>query len=226
MIGGMSWQSSAEYYKLINQMVSYKLGGLHSARLVMFSVDFYEIERAQHQNRWEVAADILSEAGLALKSAGADFLVLCTNTMHKVAETVEQKSGLPLLHICDVTSVAIARQNLRVVGLLGTRFTMEEEFYRSRLEEKSKAKVLIPDEKSREAIHRTIYEELCKGVVSEASRRRCVRIIGRMVERGVEGVVLACTELPLLLRGVNLGIPLFNTTELHAKAAVDTALTS
>ena len=224
LIGGMSWSSSAEYYRLINQWIAERLGGLHSGRVVLYSVDFAEVAQAQHKGQWEDVAALLAEAGRSLKRAGADFLVLCTNTMHKVADEIAAGSGLPLLHIADVTGAAIQRSGLRTVGLLGTRFTMEEAFYRGRLEERFGVEVLIPAEKDREVVHRVIYEELCRDRIEEVSRRAYVEIIGRLVERGAEGIVLGCTEIPLLIRPADVDVPLFDTTRLHAEAAVDLAL--
>ena len=224
LIGGMSWSSSAEYYRLINQWIAERLGGLHSGRVVLYSVDFAEVAQAQHEGQWDEVAALLSEAGRSLKRAGADFLALCTNTMHKVADEIAAGSGLPLLHIADVTGAAIRRSGLRRVGLLGTRFTMEEAFYRGRLEERFGMEVLIPAEKDREVVHQVIYEELCRDRIEAASRRAYVEIIGRLVERGAEGIVLGCTEIPLLIRPTDVGVPLFDTTRLHAEAAVNMAL--
>jgi len=225
LIGGMSWNSSLEYYRLINESVAEKLGGLHSARIVLYSLDFDEIERAQHQGRWDDATNILTEAGSALKQAGADFLVICTNTMHKVAGAVADGVGLPLLHIGDVTGNAIKEQNLRAVGLLGTRFVMEERFYRERLWEQSGVEVLVPGEEERAMIHQIIYDELCQEEIKDSSRRACIDIINGLVEQGAEGIVLGCTELPLLIRPSDIDVPLFDTTRLHAEAAVKMALT-
>jgi len=224
LIGGMSWESSAEYYRLINQLVAEKLGGLHSGRIVLYSVDFDEVERAQREGRWEDAAAVLANAGKALARAGADLLVLCTNTMHKVARAIEDGSGLPLLHICDVIGVAIVRRGFRTVGLLGTRFTMEEPFYRGRLEDRFDVQVLVPGPEDRDAVHRIIYDELCRGRFEDASRRFYVEVIERLVERGAQGIVLGCTEIPLLLGRGDVDVLLFDTTRLHAEAAVELAL--
>jgi len=224
LIGGMSWNSSLEYYRLINESVAEKLGGLHSARIVLYSLDFDEIEQAQNQGRWGDATSILTEAGRALKQAGADFLVICTNTMHKVAGVVADGVGLPLLHIGDVTRDAIKEQNLRAVGLLGTRFVMEEQFYRERLREQSGVAVLVPGEEERAIVHRIIYDELCQEEIKDSSRRACIDIINGLTEQGAEGIVLGCTELPLLIRPGDIDVPLFNTTQLHAEAAVKMAL--
>lgn len=224
LIGGMSWESSAEYYRLINQLVAERLGGLHSCRIVLYSVDFDEVERAQREGRWDDAAAVLANAGKALARAGADFLVLCTNTMHKVARAIEDGSGLPLLHICDVTGAAIVRRGFQTVGLLGTRFTMEEPFHRGRLEDRFDVQVLVPGPEDRDAVHRIIYDELCRGRLEDASRRFYVEVIERLVERGAQGIVLGCTEIPLLLRQGDMDAPLFDTTRLHAEAAVELAL--
>ena len=224
LIGGMSWNSTLEYYRLINEGVSSKLGDLHSARVVLYSLDFDEIERAQREARWDDAADILVKAGAALKQAGADFLVICTNTMHKVADVVAGATGLPLLHIVDVTGNAIRERGLRQVGLLGTKFVMQEQFYQERLRKDFGIHVLVPDDNDQGKVHRIIYNELCRGKISNASRRACLKIIDGLTGRGAEGIVLACTELPLLIHSQNVDIPLFDTTQLHAEAAVKMAL--
>jgi aspartate racemase len=224
LIGGMSWNSSLEYYRLINESVAEKLGGLHSARIVLYSLDFDEIEQAQRQGRWDDATNVLTEAGSALKQAGADFLVICTNTMHKVADAVAGSVGLPLLHIGDVTGSAIKEQNVRAVGLLGTRFVMEEQFYIERLEERFGIRVLVPGEEERAMIHQIIYDELCQGEIKDSSHHACIDIINGLIERGTEGIVLGCTELPLLIRPSDVPVPLFDTTRLHAEAAAKLAL--
>jgi aspartate racemase len=224
LIGGMSWNSSLEYYRLINQFVAQKLGGLHSARIILYSLDFDEVERAQREARWDDAATILAEAGRALKLAGADFLVICTNTMHKVAEQVAGSAGLPLLHIGDVTGNAIIERRLHKVGLLGTQFIMKEQFYQRRLRERFGIKVLVPQEKEQARVHRIIYQELCQGKIRDYSRRACVKIIAGLIGQGAEGIVLGCTELPLLVQPSDLSVPLFDTTHLHAQAAAKLAL--
>ena len=220
----MSWNSSAEYYRLINELATQRLGGLHSARMILYSVDFEEIERTQREQRWDDAATILAKAGIALKEAGADFTVMCTNTMHKVAETVAQRAGLPLVHIADVTGNAIRQYGLRKVGLLGTRFVMEELFYRERLEKAGDIEVLVPEEEERSIIHRIIYDELCRGSIKPASRRVCIKVIAGLIGQGAEGIILGCTELPLLIRPSDVNVPLFDTTRLLAEAAVNLAL--
>lgn len=224
LIGGMSWNSSLEYYRLINELVSRKLGGLHSACVVLYSLDFEEIERAQQESRWEDAADILAKAAIALKQAGADFLLICTNTMHKVADEVGESAGLPILHIVDTIGNAIREQGLSKVGLLGTRFVMAERFYRDRLKKRFDIEVVVPAEDEQAVVHRIIYGELCRGKIASPSRRACLEIAEKLIERGAEGIVLGCTELPLLLRPHDILVPVFDTTRLHAEAAVEMAL--
>ena len=223
LIGGMSWESTVEYYRLINEVVTQRLGGLHSGQIVLYSVDFDEVERAQAEGRWDDATAILSGAAQSLERAGADFLAICTNTMHKVADQVAASTDLPLLHIGEVTGAAIARQGLKKVGLLGTRFTMEEGFYRDVLE-RFGLRALVPPESDMDTVHSIIYQELCKGQIEESSRRVCIQIIGRLAKRGAEGIVLGCTELPLLIRPEDVDVPLFDTMRLHAEAAVEMAL--
>jgi aspartate racemase len=224
LLGGMSWESTVPYYRIINQVVGERLGGLHSARLLLWSVDFEEIERLQRSERWEESGELLADAARTLESAGAELLVICTNTMHKVAGRVEESLTIPLLHIADATAEAIRDAGIGRVGLLGTRFTMEQDFYRGRLEERHGLDVTVPDEPGREATHRIIYEELCRGRVLEDSRSELRRIVERLVERGAEGVVLGCTEIGLLLRQSDAPVPLFDTAEIHARAAALRAL--
>jgi aspartate racemase len=224
LIGGMSWNSTLEYYRLINELVANTLGGLHSARIILYSLDFEEIEHAQHEARWSEAAKILVTAGIALKQAGADFIVICTNTMHKVADAVAERSQLPVLNIVDITGNAVKEQGLSKIGLLGTRFVMEEKFYRDRLEKCSDIEVLMPSGEERGVVDRIIYEELCQGKIESASRRDCLQIIEGLKERGAEGIILGCTELPLLIRPSDVQVPLFDTTRLHAEAAVKLAM--
>ncbi len=224
LIGGMSWNSTLEYYRLINELVAARLGGLHSANIVLYSLDFAEIERAQRESRWDDAADILVKAGTALKQSGVDFLVICTNTMHKVADAVAERSQLPLLHITDVAGRAIAENGLRRVGLLGTRFVMGESFYRDRLQKCFGIEVLVPGQEEQNIVHRIIYEELCLGKIEEASRHACFKIIEGLRGQGAQGIILGCTELPLLIRPADVRVPLFDTTRLHAEAAVRLAL--
>jgi aspartate racemase len=224
LIGGMSWNSTLEYYRLINEMIAARLGSLHSANMVLYSLDFEEIECAQRESRWDDAASILTKAGKALKQAGADFLLICTNTMHKVADAVSRSSGLPVLHIVDVTGNAIREQGLAKVGLLGTRFVMGEPFYRDRLKGRFDIDVVVPAENEQAIVHRIIYDELCRGEVSISSRQVCLKVIEGLKGRGAEGIILGCTELPLLIRSDDVTVPLYDTTRLHAEAAVELAL--
>lgn len=224
LIGGMSWESTVPYYRLINQTVKEQLGGLHSARLLLYSVDFAQIERLQHAGDWDAAGVVLADAGRALRAGGAELLVICTNTMHKVADVVESASGLPLLHIADPTGEEIRRAGLQRIGLLGTRFTMEQDFYRQRLVERHGLEVLVPDADDRDTVHRVIYEELCLGTIREESRARYRAIIERLVARGAQGVILGCTEIGLLIGAEDAAVPLFDTTALHARHAALAAL--
>lgn len=224
LLGGMSWESTLPYYRHINEAVRERLGGLHSARLVLYSLDFHEIEALQRQGDWAAAGTLLADAARRLESAGADFLLLCTNTMHKVADAIEAASALPLLHIADPTAAAIQAAGLQRVGLLGTRFTMEQPFYRERLEDRHGIQVLVADEPDRAEVHRVIYEELCRGVVSEASRQAYRQVISRLVARGAQAVILGCTEIGLLVRADDAEVPLFDTCVLHAQAAAERAL--
>ncbi|MDZ4177829.1 MAG: aspartate/glutamate racemase family protein [Coriobacteriia bacterium] len=224
LIGGMSWESTLPYYRRLNELVHERLGGLHSARIVLLSVDFDEIAAMQHAGEWERLGDRLAQDARAIEAAGADFLVLATNTMHKVAPAIESAIRIPLLHIADVTGTAIAGHGIGTVGLLGTKFTMAEEFYRARLTERFGLSVLVPDAEERQLINRTIYEELCCGVIAESSREAFREIIGGLVERGADGIVLGCTEIPLLVSADDSPVPLFDTGELHARAAVEFAL--
>lgn len=224
LIGGMSWESSLEYYRIINEAVKERLGGFHSARCILYSVDFAEIEEMQMAGRWAEQAQILISAGQSLQRAGADFLVLCTNTMHKLAEELQGGVQIPLLHIADATARQVQAAGIRTIGLLGTRFTMEQDFYRGRLEEKFGLRVLTPPAAEREIVHDVIYNELCLGLVKPDSRRAYARIIADLLQAGAEGVILGCTEIELLVRPEDSPAPLFPTTRLHALAAVDYAL--
>jgi aspartate racemase len=224
LLGGMSWESTVPYYRIINEMVGERLGGLHSARLVLYSVEFQEIENLQHQGRWDEAGEILATAAAALEAAGAEFLVICTNTMHKVAAQVEAGIAIPLLHIADATAEEIKASGVATVGLLGTRFTMEQDFYRGRLEQDHGLRVLVPSEAGRDTVHKVIYEELCLGKVREDSRAAFRRIIEELVEGGAEAVILGCTEISMLVRAEDSPVPIFDTTEIHARKAVEWAL--
>ncbi|MFE4398606.1 MULTISPECIES: aspartate/glutamate racemase family protein [Streptomycetaceae] len=223
LIGGMSWESTAEYYRLLNRLTRERLGGLHSARLVLYSVDFAQIERLQTAGRWEEAGEVLADAARSLEAAGADLLLICTNTMHKVADQVAAAVSVPLLHLADTTAAAVRAAGLRRVGLLGTAFTMEQDFYRGRLAAGG-LDVQVPQADSRALVHRVIYEELCVGLVREESRAAYRRVIGELVAGGAEGIVLGCTEIELLVRPEDSPVPVFPTTRLHAEAAVDAAL--
>ncbi|MBT2390564.1 MULTISPECIES: aspartate/glutamate racemase family protein [Streptomyces] len=223
LIGGMSWESSAEYYRLLNELVRRRLGGLHSAKCLLHSLDFAEIEELQVAGEWQRAGEILADAARGLQAAGADLLLICTNTMHKVAGQVEAAVSVPLLHLADATADAVRAEGIGRVGLLGTAFTMEQAFYRDRLAGHG-LDVLTPDGEGRALVHRVIYEELCLGVVREESRAAYQDVIGKLVAAGAEGVVLGCTEIELLIRDEDSPVPLFPTTRLHAEAAVDAAL--
>ncbi|MFC4442927.1 aspartate/glutamate racemase family protein [Caulobacter henricii] len=224
LIGGMSWESSAQYYRLINEAVRARLGGVASARTLMWSFDFAEIEALQHQNRWPELARRLADAARALEAGGADFLVLCTNTMHREADTIEAAVHIPLLHIADPTAEAVKAAGLSKVGLLGTAFTMEHDFYRSRLEKRHGLEVLVPEADDRAAVHDIIYRELVAGQVLDASREVYRAVIARLVARGAQAVILGCTEIMLLIGQADSSVPVFDTTELHALAAVERAL--
>lgn len=224
LIGGMSWESTLPYYRFVNEATRERLGGLHSAKVVLVSVDFHEIEQLQHAGDWVAAGALLADAARALQSAGADFMVLCTNTMHKVAPAIESAVGIPLLHIADATAAAIRGDGVQRVGLLGTRFTMEQAFYRERLEQRHGIEVHVPGEADREIVHRVIYDELCAGKVLEASRSEYRRIIAALVTAGAQAVILGCTEIGLLVGAADADVPLYDTTHLHALAAVEQAL--
>lgn len=224
LLGGMSWESSALYYRWINEGVREQLGGLHSAKVVMVSVDFAEIEALQHSGRWDEAGTVLADAARQVEQGGADFLLLCTNTMHKVAAEIERWIGIPLLHIADTTAERIRQREMRKIGLLGTRFTMEEEFYVGRLQEKFGLEVIIPTKEDREVVHRVIYEELVRGMVRAESRREFLRIMRQLHEQGAEGIIEGCTEIVMLVQQQHTEIPLFDTTAIHAEEAVRRAL--
>jgi aspartate racemase len=223
LIGGMSWESTLPYYRIVNECVRERLGGLHSAKLVLYSVDFAEIERLQMQGDWEMAGAHLADAARRLQAAGADAIVLCTNTMHKVAASIEAAVDLPLLHIADATAARIRAAGVERVALLGTRFTMEQDFYRERIEAAGIA-VLVPDAQQRESVHRIIYEELCLGRILDVSREAYRAVMADLVGRGAQGVILGCTEIGLLVSERDAEVPLFDTARLHAEAAADWAL--
>ncbi len=225
MLGGMSWESSAEYYRLANELVRERLGGLHSARCVLASVDFADIERLQIEGRWDEAGQLLAREAKGLESAGAELLVLCTNTMHKVADQVQDAITIPLLHVVDVTAQAVVRAGLDTVGLLGTAFTMEQDFYRDRLASHG-LQVRVPNAEDRAEVHRVIYEELCLGVVQDSSRQFYRAVIERLISDGARGVVLGCTEIELLITDEDSAVPVYPTTWLHVQAAIDASLSS
>ena len=224
LIGGMSWESSAEYYRIVNQTVRSRLGGLRSARCIMWSFDFGEIEALQHAGRWDDAATELIAAAQRLERGGADFIVICTNTMHRMADQVQAAIGLPLLHIADPTAERIKKAGMKKVGLLGTAFTMEQDFYKGRLADRHGLEVLVPDDDDCALVHRVIYEELVQGRINPLSRLTYCEVIARLVKRGAEAVILGCTEIMLLVKPEDSAVPLFDTTALHAEAAVDLAL--
>jgi aspartate racemase len=224
LIGGMSWESTVPYYRRINETIKERLGGLHSAKLVLYSVDFQEVEQFQRNGQWELAGKLMATAARSLEAAGADFLVLCTNTMHKVADSIESAVAIPLLHIADATAAEIEHAGHTVVGLLGTRFTMEQAFYRDRLRERHGLKVIVPDEDDRGIVHRIIYEELCLGIVRPESRAEYLRIMGKLSAQGVQAIILGCTEISLLVGAGDSAVPLFDTTAIHARAAAEAAL--
>jgi aspartate racemase len=224
LIGGMSWESSIEYYKIINEAVRDKLGGLHSAKCMMASIDFAEIEPLQHQGKWKEATGILIAAARSVEAGGADFVMFCTNTMHKVADEVQKHLRIPILHIADATAQTIKTAGLRKVGLLGTKFTMEEDFYKGRLVQRHDLEIIIPTTEAREVIHRIIYDELCMGEIRSSSKTKYLEIIGCLAKEGAEGIILGCTEIGLLIKEEDIRVPLFDTTRIHALAAVEYAL--
>ncbi len=224
LIGGMSWESTLPYYREINLAIKEQLGGLHSARIILYSVDFHEIELLQAAGRWDAAGALLAEVAQTLERAGADGLVLCTNTMHKVADVIQAAVHIPLLHIADPTAEAIRRASFNTVGLLGTRFTMEQDFYRARLEGQHGLTVLVPPQPERELVHRVIYEELCLGQVLPASREAFLRVIAGLGAQGAQAIILGCTEIAMLVQPQDCELALFDTTRLHARSAARWAL--
>ena len=224
LLGGMSWESTALYYQQINELIKQKLGGLHSAKIAMYSVDFQEIEEMQHSGQWDATGEILSKAAEQVQAAGADFLVICTNTMHKVAPQIAAAIDIPILHIADATAERIKAAGIKNIGLLGTRFTMEQDFYAGRLRDLHGINVLLPPRADRDLVHRVIYEELVLGVVRDESRREYLRIMDSLRAAGTEGVIEGCTEIVMLVQQAHTDIPLFDTTSIHAEAAVEMAL--
>jgi aspartate racemase len=224
LIGGMSWESSVEYYRLMNQLVRERCGGLHSAHSLLYSVDFAEVETLQREGNWQQATAVMIDAAQRLERGGAACIVICTNTMHLMADDVQSHTKLPVLHIADATANAIHASGIQRVGLLGTRFTMEQDFYRGRLQDKHGLEVLIPAEDDREVVHRIIYEELCMGNIQQSAKQQYLAIIERLVARGAEGIIAGCTEIGLLIRANDCPVPFFDTTYIHAAAAVAYAL--
>ncbi|MEH7119422.1 aspartate/glutamate racemase family protein [Neobacillus vireti] len=223
LIGGMSWESSAEYYRIINEEVKNRLGALHSAKCLLYSVDFEEIERYQAEGEWEKAGKHLGDVAISLEKGGADFIVICTNTMHKVIEYVEEKIDIPILHIAEATANQIKKSNISTVGLLGTKYTMEQEFYKSRIESNG-IRVLIPNPSEREIINKVIYEELCLGNIQQSSRDYYKKVIKNLIDDGAEGIILGCTEIGLLVKSEDSEAPLFDTTFIHAIESINMAL--
>ncbi len=224
LLGGMSWESTVSYYQALNQGVKQRLGGLHSAKICLYSVDFAPIEQLQHAGDWEQTAVILGEAARGVAAGGADFLLICTNTMHKVAEQIEQELPIPLLHIADATAEQLKQDGIQRVGLLGTRFTMTEDFYKGRLQDKHGVQVIVPEPEEQELIHKVIYQELCQGQVREESRVGYLEIIERLHRAGAEAVILGCTEIALLVQQLHTDVPLYDTTAIHAEQALNWAL--
>lgn len=223
LIGGMSWESSVEYYRIINEEVKKRLGRLHSAKCLLFSVDFEEIERFQSEGKWEEAGNLLGDVALSLEKGGADFIVICTNTMHKVVENIEKKISIPILHIADATAKQIKKLNVKTIGLLGTKYTMEQDFYKTRIESNG-IKVIIPNDSERELVNKVIYNELCLGSIQQSSREYYKQVIKNLVNNGAEGIILGCTEIGLLIKQEDSEVPLFDTAEIHAIESVKTAL--
>lgn len=224
LIGGMSWESSAEYYRIINEMMKAKKGPLYSAKSLMYTVNFHEIEQMQHEGEWEKAGEVLVDAAQRLERGGADCIVLCTNTMHKLATVIEAATKIPFIHIADATAEQIKRQNMKKIGLLGTGFTMEQDFYKGRLIKKYGLEVIVPEKADRNIVHRVIYNELCQGKIQSSSKAEYVRILQDLADKGAEGIILGCTEIMLLVGQADSSVPVFDTTTIHAIAAVDYAL--
>jgi len=224
LIGGMSWESSLEYYRIINEYVRDKLGGLHSAKMIMFSFNFAEIASLQHEGNWEASTKLLTDSAQRLEQSGADVLIICTNTMHKVADQLQKNVSVPLLHIADATAEEIKAKGLKKAGLLGTKFTMEQSFYREILTDKHGFEVIVPEENERNVVDHVIYDELCCGQVMPSSKETFCTIIDTLVAKGAEGIILGCTEIGLLVGQQDVQIPLFDTTRIHAEAAARFAL--
>ena len=220
LLGGMSWESTALYYKSINEGIKARLGGLHSAKISLYSVNFEEIEKLQHQGNWDETSVILSNAAKSVEAGGADFLLICTNTMHKVASEIEAAISIPILHIADATAERLLTDGVKKVGLLGTRFTMEQDFYKSRLTEKFGIEVLVPNDDDRTVVHDVIYKELCLGEIKSSSKEQYLEIVKRLHEQGAEAVIMGCTEINLLIGQQDTSVPLYDTTAIHAEEAV------
>jgi aspartate racemase len=223
LVGGLSWESSKEYYRIINETVNERLGGLHSAKCILYSLEFGEIREIQQTKGWNEVAKILKDAAKRLEAAGAEIVLICANTMHKFVPEIQREIHVPVLHIADATAEKIREKGLKKVGLLGTRMTMEEDFYKGRIAERFGIDVLVPDKDDRDFIDRVIFDELCVGKMNASSKERFKEIIGKLVENGAEGIVLGCTEIPLLIKQEDLNVPVFDTTEIHAEAAVEFA---
>ena len=226
LLGGMSWESTASYYQLINEGVNRQLGGLHSAKICLYSVDFAEIEKLQCNDSWEESGKLLAEAAKSLEAAGADFLLLCTNTMHKVSPDIVSKISIPFLHIADATAEQLTADGVRRIGLLGTKFTMEQTFYKNRISDTFGIEVIIPNQDQRDLVHKVIYEKLCLGRISEVSKQQFIEIITALGEAGAEAVILGCTEIGLLVSQADVQVPLYDTTVIHAAKAVERALST
>lgn len=224
LIGGMSWESSLEYYRIMNEKIKTELGGFHSAKLILYSVDFAEIQKLQHQNRWDDLTIIMKDAAKNLERAGAEIIVIGTNTMHKMADDIEKSIDLPLVHIADATAEIIKGRGLTKTGLLGTKFTMEQDFYKKRLHEKHGLDVIIPNDSDREIIHRIIYNELCLGNINGPSKKAFLKIIDKLISEGAESIILGCTEIPLLVKQKDVRVPVMDTTRIHAEKAVMEAI--
>lgn len=224
LIGGMSWESSLEYYRIINQIVKEKLGEPHSAKCIMYSVDFAEYEKLQHEGKWEELTEKMVDIGRKLEAAGSDLVLICTNTMHKMAPQVQESIQVPLLHIADAAADEIKSRDMKKVGLLGTKFTMEQDFYKKRIKDNYGIDVIIPKQEERDVVHKVIYKELISGIINQSSRKKFQKIIENLKVRGAEGIILGCTEIPLLIKDKDSAIPVFDTTMLHARKAVKLAL--
>ncbi|MES5894376.1 MULTISPECIES: aspartate/glutamate racemase family protein [Bacillus cereus group] len=223
LIGGMSWESTSEYYRILNEEIKSRLGGLHSAKCLINSVDFEEIERFQSNGDWDGAGEVLGNAAYSLQNGGADFIIICTNTMHKVVEKIKENINIPVLHIADTTAKEIKRKGIQTIGLLGTKYTMEQDFYKSRIE-KNNIKVIVPLENNREKINEIIYTELCLGKITSQSREYYKTVIEELVQKGAQGIILGCTEIGLLIKQEDVSVPIFDTTFIHAIEAVNVAL--